>query len=66
MVRAGKKRGKREEGKGGWVLRHRKRERKRVGERESKRGEKREELGLKLTFDTQEVQDAAWISFVSL
>lgn len=42
------------------------RERKRVGERESKRGEKREELGLKLTFDTQEVQDAAWISFVSL
>lgn len=42
------------------------RERERVGERESKRGEKREELGLKLTFDTQEVQDAAWISFVSL
>ena len=37
------------------------------GEGAAGRGEdRRGAAGLKLTFDTQEVQDAAWISFVSL
>lgn len=39
--------------------------REREGDREEKRGAERS-AGLKLTFDTQEVQESAWISFVSL
>lgn len=46
-----------------------KREEIEFGEREGtgrrERGEEKS-AGLKLTFDTQEVQDTAWISFVSL
>lgn len=43
--------------------RERERERETVGE--ERRGAERS-AGLKSTFDTQEVQEAAWISFVSL
>lgn len=63
LVRAGKKGGGFEfwESEG-------ERERDRASEREREREPVGEDMSaeLKMTFDTQEVQNAAWISFVSL